>query len=148
MAANLLTLEQWTKANFTPLIESPANATEAYRHFFPMHPKITINGTGVTPGGYMSILGLEFGQEAGASVKFENVVVVPTTTGSEEAGSVGFFFTATIAQGTSSRSLSSSVNLVIEPDNSVQDSDKRRVTSMTQVILDNGTNPVKLLVKG
>lgn len=150
MAATLPTLDQWTKDNFIPLISSPSTIQESYRRFFPNHPTITLNGVHVTPGGYTAILKLEFGQDTSASVNIENMVVVPTTAGSQAAGTVGFFFTAIVSQGSSSRTVTSSVNAVIEQDQSIQDSenvDKRRVTTMTQVILDNGTNPVNMLTK-
>ncbi|TFK46099.1 hypothetical protein OE88DRAFT_1053355 [Heliocybe sulcata] len=150
MAANdatLISLAEWTKCYFIPLVDrsSDSNLQDAFRLFFSRQPTLFVNGMRITAGGYMALLQRGFVQETPTSVTFENVVVVPESDDSQLAGSVGFFFTTKVNGDTDSRSISSCVNIVIGQDSTLEgpgDIDRRRVTNMSQVILDNGTNPL------
>ncbi|KZT20430.1 hypothetical protein NEOLEDRAFT_1182510 [Neolentinus lepideus HHB14362 ss-1] len=144
-------LAEWTKNNFVPLLDrsSSLNLHDTCSLFFSRQPTLFVNGVRITAGGYTALLQRQFIQGTCAVITFENVVAVPTISGSDAAGSVGFFFTAKINGGPESRYVSSSVNIIVEQDATIEGSahvDRRRVTNMNQIILDDGANPLVVTV--
>ncbi|KZT20431.1 hypothetical protein NEOLEDRAFT_1151318 [Neolentinus lepideus HHB14362 ss-1] len=144
----LVSLTKWTENNLPPLLKakSTADLDEALKDFFFAEPTIIVNGSPSTLSRYKALLQESTDNEVSATVDIHNIVEEPTKSDSQAAGTVGLFFTAVIRQkapsnfpGPYRRTITSSLNLVIEEDDSIKGpvfEERRRVKALNQVLVD------------
>lgn len=149
----LPSLSRWTKNHLTAIIQAKsASALNASLDAFLFKDAvITVNGRHITRAEFTTLLGAEKLDETTASISFTGAVEVPANPKSHEnAGSVGVFFTATIAQAIIIQGapvehwLIASINVVIEQDESLPPpphgikgfTDRRRVKVLNEVVLE------------
>ncbi|KZT21804.1 hypothetical protein NEOLEDRAFT_1138781 [Neolentinus lepideus HHB14362 ss-1] len=144
----LVSLVQWTENNFPPLLKakSAAELDEAFQNFFFAEPTIIVNGSPSTLSRYKSLIEASTDNEVSATVNIQNIVEALDKSDSKVAGVVGLFFTAVIRQkepgnlpSPYQRTITSSLNLVIERDDSIKGpvfEERRRVKAFNQVLVD------------
>ncbi|KAJ6476358.1 hypothetical protein C8R45DRAFT_1102616 [Mycena sanguinolenta] len=147
-------LKTWAQQHLSSIIQATTQTTfnSAFDAFVSKNATITVNGKKVSRDEYQKQLQGEGFDEAGATVQFSGAVEVPLEGNSIQAGVVGLFYTAIIAENIVirdapvQRQITSSLNLVIEEDKSLTPPhlphgihgffDGRRVSALNQVILD------------
>jgi len=152
-------LRTWAEQHLSSIIKATTQTAfdAAFDGFLSKHVTVTVNGKKVSRDDYKKQLQGEGFDEAGATVAFSGAVEVPADTNNPiQAGVVGLFYTATIAENIVIRDASvqsqitSSLNLVIEEDKSLTPPhfppgvrgffDGRRVSALNQIIVDARSN--------
>ncbi|KAF7373248.1 hypothetical protein MSAN_00533700 [Mycena sanguinolenta] len=146
-------LKTWAQGHLSSIIKATTQTAfdSAFDAFVSKNATITVNGKKVSRDEYQKQLQGEEFDEAGADVQFNGAVEVPAESNSIQAGVVGLFYTAVIAENIVvrdapvERQITSSLNLVIEQDKSLSPPslphgihgffDGRRVIELNQVIL-------------
>ncbi|KAJ7743379.1 hypothetical protein B0H16DRAFT_1561617 [Mycena metata] len=160
MAVNIVLppLKTWAENQLSLIIKATSSTAfnSAFDAFLSKNATITLNGKHISREEYKTKLQGEGFDEAGATVHFSGAVEVPSEPNSIQAGVVGLFYNATIAENIVIRdapvqsNITSSINLVIEEDKSLSPPhlppgvhgffDGRRVSVLNQVILDARNN--------
>ncbi|KAK7029887.1 hypothetical protein R3P38DRAFT_2932197 [Favolaschia claudopus] len=146
-------LKTWAEQHLSSIIKATTKPAfdSAFDAFLSKHATITVNGKRVSRDEYQNQLQGEGFEEVNADVQFTGAVEVPSSEG-VAGGVVGLFYTALIAEGIVirdapvGRKITSSLNLVIEEDKSLQPPhlphgvhgffDGRRVSALNQIILE------------
>ncbi|KAK6977044.1 hypothetical protein R3P38DRAFT_3126281 [Favolaschia claudopus] len=148
-------LKTWAEQHLSSIIKAPTKPAfdSAFDAFLSKHATITVNGKHISRDEYQKQLQGEGFEEVSADVQFTGAVEVPSSEPESVGGGVvGLFYTALIAEGIVirdapvGRKITSSLNLIIEEDKSLQPPhlphgvhgffDGRRVSALNQIIFE------------
>ncbi|KAJ7154459.1 hypothetical protein B0H12DRAFT_1247006 [Mycena haematopus] len=129
MSANIVLppLKTWAEQHLSSIIKATSKTAfdSAFDAFVSKKATIVVNGKHISRDEYQKQIQGEGFDEAGATVQFSGAVEVPSESNSIQAGLVGLFYTAIIAENIVvrdvpvARQITSSLNLVIEEDKSL-----------------------------